>query len=388
MADSRSMLLAYPFRLFFLFAGVFGAVAMAVWLAVLLGWLLLPAGISPLLWHSHEMIYGFVPAAIAGFLLTAMANWTGIPPPSGSRLLALGLLWLAGRLVMALAGWLPGWLVAAVDLAFLPALALYALVVLLRAGNRRNLPLVAVLAALTAGNLLMHLALLGVAPGLGRPGELVGLDILALLLAVIGGRITPAFTANWLARHGDDPASARQRPRLDRAALLATVLMLPADLLAPASLGAALVALVAGALHLVRLGGWRGWRTQSDPLMWILHVGYGWLALALLLKGLAPVLGDSVWFHALGVGAVGTLILGVMTRVAVAHTGRPLVLLRGAWPIYWLVFAAAVLRIAAALGAQAWTLYAAGVAWSIAFILFTVRYAPILNRPRVDGRPG
>lgn len=385
------MLLAYPFRLFFLFTGVFGALVVSAWLAILLGWLHLPGGSSPLLWHSHEMLYGFVPAAIAGFLLTAIANWTGTPPPHGWRLLALGLLWIAGRLAMALTGWLPGWLIAAVDLSFLPALALYAFVVLYRAGSWRNLPLVAVLVVLAAGNLLMHLGMLGTAPGLGRIGELVALDTVTVLIAMIGGRIIPAFTRNWLARQGDDPQRVHRRPYLDHAALLATVLMLPADLLAPASLGAGLVALVAGALHLLRLGGWQGWSTRGEPLLWILHIGYGWLALALLLKGLTPILpmlDTYIWYHALGVGAIGTLIIGVMTRVAAGHTGRPLALLRGAQPIYWLVIVATILRLAAALGAGAWALYAAAVAWIAAFTLFVIRYAPVLSRPRVDGQPG
>src|SRR5699024_9194145 len=155
--------------------------------------------------------------------------------------------------------------------------------------------------------LLMHLALLGFDPGLGRMGEFVALDIIAVLMAVIGGRIIPAFTGNWLARHSKQRQRIRPRPRLNQAALLATVLMLPADLLAPASLGAGLIALAAGVLHVVRLSGWQGWRTLREPLMWILHVGYGWLALALLLKGLTPIVlvfGGSVWFHALGVGAM------------------------------------------------------------------------------------
>lgn len=389
MSHSPTMLLAYPFRLFFLLTGMFAALAIIAWAAMLLGWLHLPAGISPRLWHSHEMLYGFVPAAIAGFLLTAMANWTGAPPPSGQRLLALGALWLAGRTAMALVGSLPGWLVAAVDLSFLPTLALYALVVLRRGGNSRNLPLAAVLAILAVGNALMHLALLGATPRLGHMGELVALDTITVLMAMIGGRIIPAFTGNWLTRHGED--SPRSRPRLDQAALLATVLMLPADLLAPASLGAGLVALVAGALHLFRLTSWQGWRARREPLLWILHVGYAWLALALVLKGLTPLLpalGASAWYHALGVGAMGTLIVGVMTRVSVAHTGRPLVLVRGAQPIYWLVIAAAVLRLSAALGAGLWALYAAAVAWAAAFTLFLVCYAPILSQPRVDGQPG
>ena len=386
----RVMLFASPFRLFFLLTGLFGSLVMAAWLAILLGSVPLPAGISPPMWHAHEMLYGFVPAAIAGFLLTAMANWTGAPPPSGRRLLAFGALWFAGRLAMALTGWLPGSLVAAVDVSFLPVLALYAFAVLRRAGNSRNLPLVAVLAVLSAGNVLMHLALLDLTPGLGRMGELVALDTLAVLMTVIAGRLIPAFTNNWFVRR-DEPWRVRQDPRLNQAALLATVLMLPADLLAPTSLGAGAIAFTAGALHGLRLCAWKGWRTGREPLLWILHVGYGWLPLALVLKGLTPfstALDTSVWYHALGVGAMGTLIVGVMTRVAAGHTGRPLTLLRGAQAIYWLISAAAILRLSAALGGNPWTLHAAALAWVAAFAWFAVRYAPVLNRPRVDGQLG
>lgn len=391
MTTARSMLLAYPFRIFFPCAALFGALAIIAWVAALAGSIALPAGLNPLLWHSHEMLYGFGAAAVAGFLLTAMSNWTGVPPPTGARLLAFVLLWLAGRLAMAFAGVLPGWLVVLVDLAFLPALAGYVFAVLYRAGNTRNLPMVAMLGLLALGNLLMHLALTGVMPRLGHPGELIALDTIALLMGVIGGRITPAFTRNWLTQRGGDPTGVRVRPRLDQAALLATALMLPADLVAPGSMGAAAVALTAGLLLMLRVLGWRGWRVWRDPLMWILHVGYAWLALALILKGLVPLLpalNPSVWYHALGVGAMGTLIAGVMTRVAVGHTGRPMALLRGGQLIYWLVIAAAILRLATSMGGSAWTLHTAAAAWAAAFLLFTVLYGPLLNRPRVDGRSG
>lgn len=387
------MLLAYPFRIFFLCTALFGALAIAVWLAVLTGWLSLNTGTSPLLWHAHEMLYGFAPAAIAGFLLTALSNWTGLPPPRGNALLALALLWLAGRLAMAASGLLPAWLVATIDLSFLVVLAAYALLVLRQARNTRNLPLVGVLAVLASGNLLMHLSLMGMSPRLGELGTLVALDTLALLMGIIAGRIAPAFTRNWLAQHGRASEQVRVRPRLDHAALAATVLMLPADLIAPASVAAGLVALLAGALHLARLIGWRGWCAWRNPLLWILHVGYAWLALALLIKGLTPFLSSlptSAWYHALGIGAMGTLIVGVMTRVTVGHTGRPLNLLRGAQLIYWLVTAAAILRLASAVGAGTGQgiLHAAAAAWVAALLLFTVLYGPLLNRPRADGKPG
>jgi uncharacterized protein involved in response to NO len=391
MSHASITLLAYPFRLFFPLAALFGALAVLAWLAALFGWLPFVPGLSLPLWHAHEMLYGFVPAAIAGFLLTAISNWTGTPPPRGAPLLILGLLWLAGRIAMLLAGTLAGWVVAVVDVAFLLVLALYATRVLVRAGNTRNLPIVAIVALLAVGNLLIHLALMGAGHQFARAGEWLALDTIALLIAVIGGRITPAFTRNWLQRHERDPDAVRVHPNLDRSALVATALMLPADLIAPATPVAALVALIAGALLGARLHGWRGWNAHGDPLLWILHLGYAWLALALLLKGLTPFVeafDTSIWIHALGVGAMGTMIAGVMTRVAVAHTGRALALLRGGQAIYWLVIAAAILRLAANLGAGPWSLYLAGGAWSAAFLVFTARYGPILCRPRVDGQPG
>lgn len=385
-------LFAYPFRVFFILTAGFAGLVIPAWLAVLKGWLALPPGLPPLWWHSHEMLYGLVPAAVAGFLLTAMANWTGLPPPRGRLLMGLALTWLAGRLAMAAAGAVPLTLVAIVDLAFLPSMAVVVFRTLWRAGNRRNLPLVAVLAALTVGNALMHAAFLGMGATLARSGELLGLNIIAVLLAIIGGRITPLFTANWLARHGGNPRSVRQHPRLDQAALASLVASLLIDLVAAGGTLAGVIALLAGVLHAARVLDWRGWHARSDPLTWILHVGYGWIPVALLLKGIAPftaAVSPSAWFHALGVGAVATLILGVMTRVSVAHTGHGLILRPGARFIYALITAAAALRLSASLGSSwAGAVEAAGLAWAAAFVLFLIAYAPVLNRPRADGQPG
>ncbi|WP_435105059.1 NnrS family protein [Arhodomonas sp. AD133] len=387
----HSHLLAYPFRVFFMLASLFAGGVVLAWLAMLTGRIPMPADLSPLWWHAHEMIYGFVPAAIAGFLLTAMANWTGLAPPRGWALLALAALWLAGRLAFALTAWLPAIAVTIVDLAFLPVLAAVAWRTLRRAGNRRNLPLVAVLLVFASGNALMHAALLGASPAFARVGELMGLDLTALLIAVIGGRITPAFTTNWLARHGGDPARVRKSTNVDRSALLALVALIVVDLIARGSAVAGVIALIAAGLHALRLWGWRGWHTLSDPLLWILHLGYAWLVLALLLRGLAAFttdIGASVWIHALGVGAIGVMIIGVMTRVAVAHTGHGLILRRGATLIYAAVNLAAVLRVVSAMGGGTLALQLAAAAWAAAFVGFVFAYGPVLNRPRADGQPG
>src|SRR5690606_14087469 len=213
------VLLTYAFRPFFLLAAAYAQLAVLAWLAFLFAGLPLPLGWSPLQWHSHEMLYGFVTAAIAGFLLTAICNWTGASPLSGGRLLGLILLWLAGRIAFWLAGWLPAWLVATVDLLFLPVLTLYVLKVLLAHGNRRNLILVAALSALTLGNVLMHAGFTSGRMDLLKLGQSLGLDVITLLMVVIAGRITPAFSANWLRAQGGNPEWVTQSAWVTRLAI-------------------------------------------------------------------------------------------------------------------------------------------------------------------------
>lgn len=388
----RSALLATPFRPFFILCAAYGAVAIAVWVAAITGLgNPLPALPDPR-WHAHEMLYGFVPAAIAGFLLTAMCNWTGARPLAGPGLLALVLLWLAGRGVMWQQAALPAGLVAVVDGAFLPVLALYVGGVLWRARNRRNYGLVLVLLALATGNGLMHAAGLMQRPALAASGITLGLDLVALLMVVVAGRITPAFSANWLrARGGQVPGPAPAW--CNSASIGSLAAMAVADLAsAPAPLTGAL-ALLAGLANTLRLLYWAGWRTAREPLLWILHLAYGFIALALLLRaGLLFGLlhNPSLWHHCLGVGAMGILIMGVMTRVSVGHTGRPLGLRPGGILIYLGMLGAALLRLAVAAG---WLPYrgglqAAGLAWILACLLFVVLYSTLLWAPRPDGKPG
>lgn len=387
------VLLAYGFRPFFLLTGVYAVVLVLGWMGFLFGGWSLPLGWSPFKWHSHEMLYGLVSAAMAGFLLTAVTNWTAAPPVRGRRLLALVLLWLAGRAVMWLAAWIPAWLVALVDLAFLPVLALYLLQLLVRHQNRRNLLLVAVLALLSIGNLLMHLGFAGGRTGLLDSGEQLGFDLILLMMAVIAGRITPAFSANWLRMRGGGPERVTRSVWTDRVALVSIALLVPLDALgAPAKMTGP-TALIAALGNGLRLWQWAGWRVRKEPLLWILHLAYAWIVVALSLRALALLTGavpDSVWQHALGVGAIGTLLLGVMTRVAVGHTGRPLKLRPfGLW-IYLAITAAALLRLLVAAQAVDFRLglALAAFAWVLAFGLFAVLYWPVLSSPRADGRPG
>ncbi|GAB2791697.1 NnrS family protein [Halomonas shantousis] len=388
-----SVLLAYAFRPFFLLTGLYGALVILAWTGMLLGGWSLPLGMSPLYWHSHEMLFGLVPAAIAGFLLTAMTNWTGAAPLKGGGLAALVLLWLAGRVAMWTAGWLPTWLVALVDVAFLPVLAGYVACVLLKYHNRRNLILVAVLGLLALSNGLMHLGMAGRGLAWLRLGEMLAFDLLTVMIVVIAGRITPAFTANWLRMHGGRPETVRRSERFDRYVLITTALMIPADLMTGLPWLGALVALAAAGINAVRLWRWAGWQTASQPLLWILHLAYVWIVLALGLKALAPFAASvpaAAWQHALGIGGIAMLILGVMTRVAMGHTGRPMKLPRFAVIIYLAILAAAVSRVLMALLVIDYRagLIVAAVGWVTAFALFVALYWPVLSRPRADGQPG
>ena len=384
-------ILASPFRAFFLLTAIFGVVAIVGWIAMLTGVIPLPPRIAPNWWHAHEMLYGFVPAAAAGFLLTAMPNWTGVAPPRGPVLVALAGLWLLGRFAMLGFNWLPPWVIALIDMAFLPTLAAIGLGMLIISGNTRNLPIIGVLLALAAGNGLMHTAFMGWAPAMARPGELVALDLIALLIAIIGGRITPAFTRNWLNRRGERHDGVRSWPWLEWSSLLSLAALAVVDLVAPRGVAVAIIAGTAAGLHLLRLILWQGWRTRSDGLVWILHLGYAWLPVAFGLRALDAVgLTGSLtaWMHALGVGAVGTMILGVMARVSVAHTGRGLILQPDAGWMFGLITIGAALRVAAGFALLPGALYGAGIAWIGAFALFVVNYGPMLCRPRVDGKPG
>ena len=387
------ILLAYGFRPFFLLTGAYATVVVLGWVGFLFGDWALPLGWSPMKWHSHEMLYGLVPAAIAGFLLTAVTNWTGAKPLAGGKLLSLILLWLAGRAVMWMASWLPGTWVAAVDLAFLPILGIYMARVLLKHGNKRNLILVAVLALMTLGNVLMHWGFLKGSTQMLNMGEQLGFNLIILMMVVIAGRITPAFTANWLSAQGKDPERVTRSAMTDKLAMFSVALLIPLDVfLAPSALIGASALLAAG-INGVRLLQWSSWSAAREPLLWVLHVAYLFIVLALLIRGLgifASGISDSVWQHTLGLGGIGLLILGVMTRVAVGHTGRPLKLVRFGLLIYLALIAATVLRTGAALQ---WFDYRisvtlAAIAWVLAFSLFVVLYWPILSQPRADGRTG
>jgi uncharacterized protein involved in response to NO len=389
LALGQLPLLAYGFRPFFLLAAIFAALAVPLWLAAYTGALALPSPLPASLWHGHEMLFGYAAAVLAGFLLTATPSWSGRPPVSGLGLATLALIWLAGRVLCSAGGAVPG-LAAAVDLAFLPALAI-AITPALQAAPPRNRIFLPVLGVFLLANFGVHLDALGVLPGLAAIALRVALDLLALLIALIGGRVVPAFTGNALAARGE-AGRVRTSSMRDRLAIGALVLLLLADL-AGLTRAAGAVALAAALLNAWRLHGWSGSRTLREPILWVLHLGYSWLAIGLAWKGLIDLSGflpPADALHGLGIGAVGTMTLAVMSRATLGHTGRPLRAPPLVVASYVLVGAAAITRLAAP-GAPAHAislLVISGALWSLAFAFFVVSLGTALVQPRIDGRPG
>ncbi|HYC02583.1 MAG TPA: NnrS family protein [Azospirillaceae bacterium] len=384
----RFALFAYGFRPFFLLCGLYGAAALSLWLFVLLRGAPFEGPWGPVRWHMHEMLFGFAGAAIGGFLLTAVPSWTGGRGHSGRPLMLLTALWLAGRLAVNPLAPLPPLAAAALDLAFFPALAATVLPSLLRSGNRRNYPFLGMLALLTGGNMLCHLET--AFPGTWEHGVALTVDTILLMVVMVGGRIVPAFTGNALRRVGV-MAELAPRPWLERAALGSVLLMLVADQAAPESALAGAASLLAAGVTLARLAGWQGWRTLGQPILAVLHLGYAWIPVGLALKAawlLASMPIAAAWQHAITLGAFGTMILAVMSRAALGHTGRDIVASPLTVAAYALLTVAVVARVFGTAVAYHPALVVAGFGWIAAFALFTVTYAPILARPRADGRPG
>ncbi|HLJ21609.1 MAG TPA: NnrS family protein [Stellaceae bacterium] len=382
------------FRVFFIVAPLYAACALVHWIMIYLGVIEPPAMASPMLWHAHEMIYGFAAAGVAGFFLTAVPNWTGAPFVRGLPLALLASVWLLGRIAMNAGPAVPPVVAAALDLAFLPILAVLVAPPLLRNGIGRNAVLLVVLVALWGGDLAMQAELTGPSLGIdaesGARGARVAIDILALLITVIGGRIVPAFTTSFLKLRGE-----RRLPRssslLDRLAIGSMVLVLVAEVVSGGGPVTGAIALAAALIQAVRLAGWRGLATARAPILFVLHLGYAWLVIGLALKGAAAfidALPETAALHALTVGAVGTMMTAVMSRAALGHTGRKLVAHPVTVAAYALVSLAALLRVVAGVAPGIAVLVIAGIAWSLAFALFLAVYAPILVRPRVDGQPG
>ena len=388
----RHPLFAYGFRPFFFFCGLYALLVVPAWLLIRASDMLPLDGLPPQLWHAHEMLFGFTAAAITGFLLSGVPSWTRNRGFGGLPVFSLSLVWLAGRAAFALAPFCSLPVLAAMELAFLPALIALIAPPIIRERNR-NIAMLAVLAALWIADAAFLFAIARIDAELASRALLTAMNIILLLLTIVGGRILPAFTSNAL-RRANASFSLHRYAWLETLLPIAMIAVIIADIWPPVpGLHGGLAILVA-ILHGLRLSGWRSLRTRGDPMLWVLHLAYAWLPIGFALKGL--VLLDNAawaqhWQHAFGIGAIATMILAVSTRTALGHTGRPLRVGRPIVVAYLLLALAGALRVA---GPVFWpdsysgVLLATGISWVSAFLIFIAVYGPILGRPRVDGKPG
>lgn len=385
-------LFTYGFRPFFLLGAIWVPIALLTLFAGL-AWGRWPDSTLLILpWHGHEMLFGFVLSAIAGFLLTAVPTWTGTRALSGMPLAGLALLWVAGRVVMHPVARLYSSPAAVVELLFVPALMATLSVPLVRTRNLRNYPFLVLLALLFGADLLFHARQLG---WFGAPSFdplRLAANVVMLMMVVVGGRIIPAFTRNALIGSGRS-SSIRATPRLETVSLAAVVAVVIGDLVVPETKVAGGLAALAAVLIFMRLASWEGIRTLRMPIVFVLHVGYAWLVVALGLKAaflLGPVTWAANWLHALTAGAFGTMILAVTTRVALGHTGRPLIVRPAIIVAYVLVILGAALRVWGSFVLPLEYLHVivcSMLLWSTSYLLFLVVYLPILLGPRADAAP-
>ena len=383
-------LLALGFRPFYLLAAIFAVVAVPLWVLSFLGEAQTGNYLRGLAWHSHEMIFGFAPAVIAGFLLTAVRNWTGRPTPTGAPLAGLVVLWLAARILMQTG---PANMAAVIDILFLPTIGVAVAIPIWRSRNKRNYKVLAVLTVLTLTNACYHLASLNlIPPGFARVSMTAALDVIAILIAIVGGRVIPAFIGNAVKE-----SNPRYNTSVEVVSVGALVVILAIGILAPwmpVADSVWLVVLVVAAVgQLARLLLWQPLRALGNPLLWMLPAAYAWLPISLALRALElqAIIPSGAAIHAFTVGAITSLMIAMMTRSALGHSGRPLVAGPAEIAAFVLLQLSAIVRVLAAPimpGVYREAMIVAGLLWTLAFVVFLMRYWPILTRPRIDGRPG
>jgi uncharacterized protein involved in response to NO len=372
------------FRPFYLLASIFASISILLWIADYAG--VLPGGYrrDPV-WHAHEMLFGYTIAVITGFLFTAGRNWTGQPTPTGALLVGYAALWIVGRITVLT----PFPLAAGVVNAAFPIAAAAGLAVpLARSRNRRNYFFVGLLVMLGLVTLAIHLAHAGYFAWPARAGLQIGLDVVLFIIAVMAGRVVPMFTNN-----GVRGAAATRNAIVEKASLGGVLLLIVADVLQLDPTWIGVLALVVAIAHAARLWLWQPWRTSSTPLVWVLHAAYAWVVVYLVLRALAAwgMIAAPLAVHALTIGVIGGMTIGMMTRTARGHSGRPLVADGFEVTAFALVQAAALIRVFGGIALPSLyldTVVASGLCWSAAFALYAFRYWPILTRPRLDGKPG
>jgi uncharacterized protein involved in response to NO len=382
------------FRIYFLAAAVYAVFAMLVWL----GWLGVHAanGLvvstafapAPHLWHAHEMVFGYSSAVLAGFFLTAVPSWTGTRPAQMGFVTLSAAVWLAGRAAVWFSASLDPFVVAAIDLAFVPLLSVRVAIALIKRPQPHNLMFLGLLALFWTGNLMVHLNWTGLVQIPVETGLWAGLLAVCAVISVVGGRVVPAFTRNAMLKAGRDTGLPRQHLSFNVTGIAAAIALPLAVLLgAPAATSGAL-ALIAGLAQLARLAGWRGNWTLRQPILWSLHLAFAMLGVGYLLLGVALLdlgVGKTAALHVLGIGAIGGMTLAVMSRAALGHAGKPLIVAKPVAAAYVLIALAALTRFTgAALPPELYTvaMLLSGAFWIAGFGIFAAVYAPILTRPR------
>jgi len=381
-------LFAMGFRAFFALAGLSALALIALWNQMSQGAFHTDHYYAGTLWHGHEMLLGYATAVIAGFLLTAVRNWTGVQTVSPDQLASLSFLWIYGRVTPFYSELLPDELIAALDVAFLPALAYFIGKPILKTGQIRNMLFIALLLLMSAGNVLIHAEVLGLTAGTAMMGLNLVVTVIVMMILVIAGRVFPFFTERGLTG-----VICIRNPGLDIAACGVSLAVLLALMM---GLSGALLAVLAGAavvLNGLRVSAWYNPRIWYVPLLWVLYVGYGWLIAGFALVGLAAfgLISAALALHAFTVGGIGILTLGMMARVALGHTGRALKASNVMAIAFVLINVAALFRVFFPALLSGWYngfILASTYSWLAAFSLFAFYYAPVLTQPRIDGEPG
>ncbi len=380
---SGPALLSYGFRPFFLFSGIWAAFAMLFWIVLLTGRDPLSIAFAPMEWHVHSFVFGYLSAVIAGFLLTAVPNWTGRLPVVGWPLAGLVGLWLMGRLAVLIGGGWPAWAVAALDLALFVALIAFLAREIIAGRNWRNLPVLGLMALFALANGVFHLEAAH-GPAQDGYGLRLGLAAVLMLIALIGGRIVPSFTRNWLAKREATRLPAAFN-RSDAGVLGLTGLALLAFVVAPYGTVTAPLCLSAGLANLWRVGRWQGWQTGPEPLVWVLHAAYVMLGIGFLTVGAAALdlMPQSGARHVWLAGTIGLMTLAVMTRASLGHAGLPLTASRTVAALYLALIGATLARLLAGLApGEVWLMHLSAMLWIVAFGGFALIYWPILTRPK------
>ena len=376
-------LFSYGFRPLFLAGAAWSAACIILWIPQFMGDFSLRTAYPPLDWHIHELLYGYVAAVVAGFLLTAIPNWTGRLPINGLPLMAFAALWVAGRIAILLSGQIGIVPAALIDIAFLATLAFVAAREIIAGSNWRNLRVLALVGILIAGNIIFHAEVY--LSGIADYGIRIGIAGVIMLISLVGGRIVPSFTHNWLARR-DEGRMPAPFSRFDMATIAVSLAALTLWVALPDNVVTGGALIVAAIMQAVRLARWAGDRTIADRLVLVLHVGYAFVSIGFALVGASAlypsVVPASVGIHAWTAGAIGLMTLAVMSRASLGHTGQPLSASGGTQAVYLLALLSALLRMLAGFDGSMMVMEAAGIAWAAAFFGFVLLYGPLLVRGR------